>query len=145
MPWYKQRDAIISIVIIAFVSFILGASVSSSNNSAQENTSPVSSADPSLTPSASEDPAKPINLSGAGQTATEKFELKAGLATAKLTHAGEGHFSAWLMNQNGEKLELLANDSGQPFNGSRAFRVPSTGQYLLDISADAAWTIDITQ
>ncbi|MDB5176604.1 MAG: putative lipoprotein [Candidatus Saccharibacteria bacterium] len=133
-------------VIIALISFAVGATAGNSNTKSATET-PVAAASSSPSPSVSSEPVKPINLSGTGQMATEKFNLKSGLATAKLTATGDGHFGVWLLNSGGDKVELLANDSGQPFNGSKAFQVPNDGQYLLDVEVDngAAWTVDITQ
>lgn len=101
----------------------------------------------SVTPAVEAKPAPkpdPINLSGTGQTATEKFELQSGLAVFKMTHTGSRNFGIWLYDSNGERLELLVNDIGN-FNGSKAVQIPANGEYLLDVSADGPWTVIIKQ
>lgn len=151
MVWYKQREVIISILTVAIVSLLAGVVIGDANT---KNNEPADKSNNSTQQTKSEPtvgtpkPIKPISLSGTGQAATEKFELLSGLGSAKLTSTGTGHFSVWLMDaSSGENVELLANDSGQPFNGSKAFRIESKGQYLLDVSADndATWTVEITQ
>jgi hypothetical protein len=77
-----------------------------------------------------------------GQAATPAFQLEPGLRVFRLSHAGSGHFSAWLLDSAGEKVELLANTSGSPFGGSKAVQVRG-GWYVLDVSADRSWTITV--
>lgn len=89
--------------------------------------------------------AEPIKLTGLGQQATKLFNLEKGLRRFTLTNSGSGHFSTWLMDNVGNKIELLANDSGQPFNGSKVVQIKKAGSYLLDIDADsnANWTVTV--
>lgn len=61
----------------------------------------------------------------------------------QLTHNGRSHFGVWLKDSKGQDVELLANEIGS-FNGSKAVGV-STGEYILDVSADGNWTVNITQ
>jgi hypothetical protein len=75
-----------------------------------------------------------IQLSGRGQQASKKFQLKSGLAVFEMKHVGSSNFSVFLMNSNGEIVELLANDIGS-FNGSKAAGIPFKGTYILDIQA----------
>lgn len=141
--WYKQREAIISIVIISLISLAIGLAIGCTSSPSQHAESPVStSSNPK--PSATTEPIKPISLSGTDRVATEKFELRTGLATAKYTYEGSGNFSVTLMDSNGEYAGLLANEIDAS-TGSSAHQVRAAGPYLLDIMADGPWTVEITQ
>lgn len=87
--------------------------------------------------------AEPLKLTGVGQQATELFKLEKGLRRFTLTHSGSRHFGVWLLDDMGNNIELLANDSGQPFSGSKAVKISKSGSYLLDISADGNWTVTV--
>lgn len=89
-----------------------------------------------------EEEIEPFKLSGVGQQATEKFTLNKGLAIFKMTHNGKRHFAIWLMNNDGEKVDLLVNTTGL-FDGSKAVKIPRDGTYLLDIAADGSWAVEI--
>jgi hypothetical protein len=82
-------------------------------------------------------------LSGQGQQATQTFQLVGGLAIFRMTHSGSSNFAIWLMNDRGERVELLVNEIGS-FHGAKAVGV-DTGNYLLDITADGPWTVTIEQ
>lgn len=99
---------------------------------------------PMTSPEATREPSEPIELSGVGQTASEPIRLTSGLATVKMKHSGESNFSIFLLDADGGKVELLVNEVGL-FDGSKAFRVPSDGDYVLDLSADGAWEVTIQQ
>lgn len=87
----------------------------------------------------------PINLSGTGQTATEKFTLQSGLAVFKMTHSGSSNFIVVLLDSAGNEVDYsLVNEIGA-FNGSKAVQIPDSGEYLLDIQAGGAWTVTIEQ
>lgn len=86
----------------------------------------------------------PIQLSGSGQQASQKFTLGEGLSIFRMTHSGQGNFSIWLLDSNGEKVELLVNVIGS-FNGSKAVRVNTPGEYVLDVQASGGWTVKIEQ
>ena len=93
---------------------------------------------------------EPIRLSGNGQMATELFNLEEGLSVFRMTHQGDGNFSATLLDEDGQRAggtrgldSLLANviDS---FEGSHAVGVEA-GRYVLDVQASGPWTITIEQ
>ena len=84
----------------------------------------------------------PQHLRGSGQAATEGVHLSAGLYVFHLAHSDAHHFSVWLLDTTGEKIELLVNGS-EPFDGSKAVRVPRDGEYVFDVSAEGPWQIDI--
>lgn len=85
----------------------------------------------------------PLTLTGTGQEATDTFELEPGLSIYELSHTGSSNFQVWLMNNEGEKKELLVNRIGD-FEGSNAVGLLG-GQHLLDIEADGDWEITVRQ
>ena len=85
-----------------------------------------------------------ITLSGTGQKATSKFSLEQGLSIFRMTHDGNGYFGVWLLDDEGDKIDLLANEIGE-FDGSKAVGISESGIYLLDISADGSWVATIEQ
>ena len=87
---------------------------------------------------------EPITLSGTGQEATSKFSLEKGLTTFRMTHSGDRNFIVWLLDDNGNKIEILVNKIGE-FDGSKAVGIKNGGNYILDISADGRWAITIEQ
>ncbi|MEN4043543.1 MAG: hypothetical protein PQ971_01680 [Methanobacterium sp.] len=78
---------------------------------------------------------KPIKLSGSGQEATENFHLNSGLARFKMKHQGSSNFAIVLYSTQGEYIDLLVNEIGS-FDGSTAVPIHSSGEYMLDVSAD---------
>ena len=87
---------------------------------------------------------EPITLSGTGQEATSKFSLETGLSVFRMNHDGDRNFIVWLLNDEGDQIDLLVNKIGE-FDGSKALCVTKQGDYILDISADGSWTITIEQ
>jgi hypothetical protein len=57
-----------------------------------------------------------------------------------MTHDGDSNFAVWLLDDEGDKVELLVNEIGE-FDGSKAVSIRKSGIYLLDISADGNWEI----
>ena len=94
---------------------------------------------PELTPTP-----EPIALSGTGQEATSKFSLEKGLSIFRMSHDGDSNFAVWLLDDEGDKVELLVNEIGE-FDGSKAVGIKKQGDYIFDISADGRWTITIEQ
>lgn len=86
----------------------------------------------------------PINLSGSGQKATQQFNLEAGLSIFTLMHSGSSNFSILLMDGDGKYVSLLVNEIGS-FSGSKAVKIDKAGPYILNITADGSWTVNITQ
>ena len=93
-------------------------------------------------PRPSNAPSVPKTLNGTGQEASEMFYLDKGLVTFEMTHGGDGYFGVWLLDAEGDKIDLLANEIGE-FDGSKAVGISESGIYLLDISADGSWEISI--
>lgn len=82
-------------------------------------------------------------VTGIGQTASEMLDLHSGLWRVSLTHQGNGHFGVWLLDSNGDRVDLLAN-SGGTFHGTKLVRISQNGRYLCDVSADGKWEIVIS-
>lgn len=81
---------------------------------------------------------------GFGQAASDMVALEAGLWRVTFLHQGDGHFGVWLLNEYGDRVELLANSSGL-FHGTKLVRIPDHGSYLCDISAAGKWELVISR
>ncbi|MFF5004775.1 hypothetical protein ACFY3G_18325 [Streptomyces phaeochromogenes] len=147
----KRKILIIAISGIAPVVIVGGMVLVAVNRQRHE---PTKSGDTGITlgplpsvPAADEQEAKvqsgfePITLQGTGQQATKKFQLNAGGYRFSLTHDGERNFSAWLTDDQGNNVDLLANKIGET-NVSKVVNVPR-GTYLVNVGADGNWTIKI--
>jgi len=88
--------------------------------------------------------AVPQKLQGTGQKASPPISLNAGLTTFKMTHSGSSNFAVTILDKDAKTIDLLANVIGR-YNGSTAIRVPTNGQYTLNVDADGAWTIEVLQ
>lgn len=86
----------------------------------------------------------PISLSGSGEEATDFFNLERGLVKITMKHDGDSNFIVWLLDSDGDRVDLLANEIGS-FSGSHYLGIKSAGKYLLNIDADGKWTIKIEQ
>lgn len=134
---------ILGLVVAVMVLFVGGEPDSRSTGSNKTDTVSTSQ---SQTPTTTVPMPEPIEipLSGTGQKATEKIRLQAGLANFSMKHDGSSNFSIFLLDDMGNREELLVNEVGS-FDGSKAVQIPETGNYLLDIGADGAWTVTIKQ
>jgi len=94
----------------------------------------------------------PITFKGTGDTVTESFTLEKGIAIFHIHHTGYSNFIIWLYNADtGEREELLVNEIGS-YDGSTLLGVTSgylgdvsEGNYILEITADGSWEVDIEQ
>lgn len=84
------------------------------------------------------------SFSGNGSGITATFELQEGLALFATTHSGESNFITHLLDSEGETVEYLTNEIGD-YSGVSVGRADDDGTYLLNVDADGAWTIEITQ
>ena len=64
--------------------------------------------------------------------ATDLFYLSNGLKVFTMAHDGSSYFFVWLMDGNGDNVDLLANEIGD-YSGSTA----------IITDADGAWSINI--
>ncbi len=85
-----------------------------------------------------------VDIKGVGSQMSKKFKLPRGLAVFKSSHKGSGHFSTWLCDQYGNKIDLLVNDIGK-FNSSKGTSIENDGMYYVNVKADmdAHWSIKI--
>jgi hypothetical protein len=89
-------------------------------------------------------PKAPQKFTGKGQQVSPMFSLSSGLAIFRMTHDGRANFAIFLYDASGRRLDLLVNEIG-PFDGSKAVRIGNAGIYILDITADGNWTVNIEQ
>lgn len=134
-PWYKDVRFWVLFIVAVLMSYMIG--VSSKGIEQTQQSAPYTQEDEPKSP-------EPIALSGTGQQATSKFTLKYGLATFKIAHDGSDNFSVTLLDGSGAYTSLLVNEIGT-FDGSKAIQIGSTGEYLLDVSADGNWSVTIQQ
>jgi hypothetical protein len=75
---------------------------------------------------------------------TPKIRLREGLAIFRVTHQGRSNVIMYLLDGTGRQLDLVANQVGN-FDGASAARIPQDGEYLINVTADGAWTIAVEQ
>ena len=133
------------IVVLAVIGILAGGGDDNKTVSTNQSTTPapVTQSEPAKQPEPVKTP-DPIALSGAGQQASKKFTLTKGLSVFKMSHSGSANFAPILMDGDGNRVELLANDIGV-FQGSKAVGIAREGEYLIDITASGKWTITIEQ
>ncbi len=86
--------------------------------------------------------AVPLTLSGTGSK-TLSVTLPGGLLFASGTNTGRSNFIAELKDQQANYVALLVNEIA-PISGSiRAVRVPTTGGYIVSVTATGPWTITL--
>lgn len=83
----------------------------------------------------------PYSKSGSGD---EVFavRLNQGLVTSSGEHTGESNFIVYLIDQDGNHLDLVANGIGD-YDFSNATQINQTTTYYYTVSADGDWTINI--
>lgn len=88
---------------------------------------------------------EPIELSGTGQKATQKFRLDQGLSEFSTTYRGSDNFIVYLMDgETGQNIDLIANEIGSS-NSSKSVGITADGDYILNVEANGPWTVTITQ
>ncbi len=87
---------------------------------------------------------QPIELSGSGQQASQKFTLGEGLSIFRMTHSGQSNFIIGLLDSSGQRIEGLVNEIG-PFEGSQALGIDTPGEFVLDVQAGGNWNVKIDQ
>jgi hypothetical protein len=98
--------------------------------------SPVSGKDAAATDS--------VKLSGAGDQASDKFKLEAGISTWEISHEGRSNFQVSLLSSDGKSTSMTVNEIGR-YKGTQVVRVARAGEYLLNVKADGKWSITIKQ
>jgi hypothetical protein len=59
-----------------------------------------------------------------------------------MKHTGGSNFAIWLLDADGEHVDLLVNVIGR-FDGSHAVALERAGTYLLDVEANGPWNVDV--
>ncbi|MDY6931833.1 MAG: hypothetical protein SVJ22_07990 [Halobacteriota archaeon] len=142
----KTMAGLIVIVVIVSMVMLSGCVEDETPVEVEEVTptpEPTSEEEPVVEPESTPTP-EPIALSGTGQEATSKFSLEKGLSIFRMSHDGGSNFAVWLLDGEGDKIELLVNEIGE-FDGSKAVSIKKQGDCILDVSADGSWTITIEQ
>jgi len=142
-PWYSQWWAIVLYVIIGLI-IIANMPDDEKTDLATDNKPAVTETVQNNTQTPPPVIKEPIMLQGTGNKATDFIELFEGLTKFEYTFTGDGNFGVWLLDKDGNKLELLVNEIDST-TGSKAVRIDKTGKYLLDIQADGSWTFKISQ
>ena len=85
----------------------------------------------------------------AGQSSTPEFRLNSGKTVFHLTHDGEGEFDVLLKDSNDDQAAKLMGGSGMrisgPIDETKTVHLLLPGLYILKVTADGDWTIDVTQ
>ncbi|MDZ4171494.1 MAG: hypothetical protein U1C19_04960 [Methanobacteriaceae archaeon] len=134
-----SKIGIIGILAIICLTVVISGCTSDTDSSNQTESTNTGDADAQSSTSSF----KPINLSGTGDEATSNFDWPGGLMRLKMTHNGSSNFAIWLYEVSSGSKELVVNEIGS-YDASRAFNIPA-GTYMLDVSADGPWTVDISQ
>ncbi len=88
-------------------------------------------------------PTPSFTLSGSGEDQTELFFLAPGLAVFHFDHPAATPFAAYLLNEQGEHLALLAN--GTALNTRQVFGIKAGGRYTLHMIAQDEWQARVEQ
>jgi hypothetical protein len=99
---------------------------------------------PTSTPIPPAPTSQPQALTGTGQQAAGPVTLNPGLVVAQMSHQGSGNFAVTVLDDQGQPVDLLANAIGS-FDGGKAFQVEEGGSFVLDIAADGAWSVTLSQ
>lgn len=84
------------------------------------------------------------SFAGRASNASPIFPLADGRANVTLTHNGQGYFGVRLYDvASGRLLDMLANAIG-PVNESASIAA-SAGDYIMQITADGDWTVQVSQ
>lgn len=88
---------------------------------------------------------EPQEFSGSGATVTDRFQLQGGFFVAVYQHTGgSSNFQVELKDPSGEERDrLIANEIGAT-EGVYGEGI-SEGEYIMDITADGDWIVDVRQ
>jgi hypothetical protein len=84
------------------------------------------------------------SVSANGEDESEPFRLRAGPAVFQIQHLNATFFAAFLLDDAGEHLVVLANGT-TPIEGTQFFGIEAGGDYHLHVIADDTWSITVTQ
>lgn len=89
---------------------------------------------------------EPIILTGSGNQVTDKFYLKQGIAIFKNKYNGDYNFIAYLIDSDGDNIDLVANTIGTS-DTSSSTKITTAGYYRIEVTAwsGSDWTITVEQ
>jgi len=85
---------------------------------------------------------EPAQFNGYGNDIQSFNSTGTGKQYFTLTHTGQSNFAVTLKDEKGKYIALLVNEIGS-YSGKKSANV-TIGKYYLDVTANGAWTIDIT-
>lgn len=68
------------------------------------------------------------------------IDLIEGPATFDIKYEGNSTFSARLLNNQGDLIEILAEVTG-PYKGTKTITVPKTASYILEVKTTGTWSV----
>ncbi len=83
-------------------------------------------------------------LSGIGPQERVPVSLLERQATFQLTFDGRSTFAVWLVDDQGQRQDLLVNQAG-PLNRIYSLGIPRTGDYAFEVSGLGSWEITVHQ
>jgi hypothetical protein len=87
-------------------------------------------------------------VTGTGNQASDKVHLDSGLAIFRSKNVDNSqyplNFIAYLLDSNGNKGKLVANDIGSS-ESSAVENIAKSGDYLFDVTSTGSWTITVEQ
>lgn len=84
----------------------------------------------------------PSHFSGTGDDVVSFTATESGLRVFAMSYTGKSNFAIWLIDSNGDKIDLLVNKIGA-YSGKKSDPL-TTGKYTLDVTASGAWSVDIS-
>jgi hypothetical protein len=80
---------------------------------------------------------------GEGSDETPTFTHFPGSARLTYTYSGKGSFMVWLLDGDGNEIDLLVDDIGSVSDWTKVeFEEP--GLYMFGVDSDGEWTVSIT-
>jgi hypothetical protein len=71
---------------------------------------------------------------------TQIIDLIEGPATFDIRYEGNSTFTAKLLNNEGDLIDILADVTG-PYKSTKSITVPKTSSYILDVRATGTWSV----
>lgn len=81
------------------------------------------------------------HLTGTGDDVVSFTTTGSGLYIFTMKHTGSSNFAVWLLDEKGNKIDLLVNEIGS-YSGKKSEQL-TVGKYFLDITADGLWTVQV--
>jgi hypothetical protein len=85
----------------------------------------------------------PLTFAGTSDNAYSAFTATSGTVKFTMSYTGTGNFAVILYDNNGNYVNLLANEVGS-YNGSKSQSFSGTGIYYLAVTGVGSWSITVT-